>query len=228
MASDELTGTERLILLVLMAQAEETSNTRLKELGPELKKDGREKLIRLRLIETDRSKSPMVHSLTDKGWAEASRELKSGPPPRATPQARGMYTVLAGLQRYLDRSDLRPSDVFRLNEPTSIDTDDDADKSEVPPSAPITPSVVESIDARIRRAYESHASRKGSWVTLRDIRSALTDIPKPKLDRALGDMYRSDDVSLIAEENQKALEDSVRSAAITIAGQPVHLIAIEG
>nr|WP_296775381.1 hypothetical protein [Rhodococcus sp. (in: high G+C Gram-positive bacteria)] len=214
MTSDELTGTERLILLVLMSQAEETSNTRLKELGPELKKDHRERLNRLRLIETDRTKTPMVHSLTDKGWAECARELKSGPPPRATPQARGMYAILGGLQRFLDRQDLRPSDVFRTDAPAPAET-----------SPVVTPT--ESIDARIRTAYASIAPKRGAWVTLFDVRSALDDIPKPKLDRALGEMYRDDDVSLIAEENQKALRDTVRGAAITIAGRPVHLIAIE-
>lgn len=228
MASDELTGTERLILLVLMAQAEETSNTRLKELGPELKKDGREKLLRLRLIETDRSRSPMVHSLTDKGWAAAARELKSGPPPRATPQARGMYAVLAGLQRYLDRADLRPSDVFRAVEPVDVPRADASSKEVTPDSRVVSPAPDEPIDIRIRRAYTSQATRKGAWVTLRDIRLSLSDIPKPKLDRALGELYRDADVSLIAEENQKALQDSVRDASITIGGQPVHLIAIEG
>ena len=222
MASDELTGTERLVLLVLMAQAEETSNTRLAELGPKLDAKSRDKLIGLKLIETDRSRSPMVHTLTDKGWAEAARELKSGPPPRALPQARGMYTVLAGLQRYLDREDLRPSDVFRVDEPapeiTEIET----------PTQTVAAPVGTNIETLVRTAYADLAPRKGAWVTIRDIRAALPDVPKPKLDRALGEMYRIDDVSLIAEENQKALQDSVKSAAITIAGQPVHLIAIEG
>ncbi|MDJ0395123.1 hypothetical protein QMK17_17500 [Rhodococcus sp. G-MC3] len=225
MASDELTGTERVILLVLMSQAEETSNTRLNELGPELKKDHRERLNRLRLIETDRTKSPMVHSLTDRGWAECARELKSGPPPRATPQARGMYAILGGLQRFLDRQDLRPSDVFRADAQVEAVQPDLAPKTS--PVTPMTPPSNESIDARIRTAYTSIAPRRGAWVTLLDVRGALKDIPKPKLDRALGDMYRADDVSLIAEENQKALKESVRGAAITIAGRPVHLIAIE-
>lgn len=228
MASDELTGTERLVLLVLMAQAEETSNTRLAELGPKLDAKSREKLIGLKLIETDRSRSPMVHTLTDKGWAEAARELKSGPPPRAQPQARGMYTVLAGLQRYLDREDLRAADVFRADAPTVEDPDHNGAVDRTPPPPPVSPPAAEAIHVRIRRAYASQASRKGAWVSLRDIRLALSDVPKPKLDRALGDMYRDDDVSLIAEENQKALQDSVRNAAITIAGRPVHLIAIEG
>ncbi|WP_236077575.1 hypothetical protein [Rhodococcus sp. P1Y] len=228
MASDELTGTERLILLVLMAQAEETSNTRLKEIGPELKKESRDKLNRLRLIDSDSSRRPMVHTLTDKGWAEAARELKSGPPPRATPQARGMYAVLAGLQRYLDRADLRPSDVFRVEVPVEVPRADDSSGETAPAPRGVSPAPDEPIDIRIRRAYTSQATRKGAWVTLRDIRLALSDVPKPKLDRALGDMYRDEDVSLIAEENQKALVDSVRTAAITIGGQPVHLIAIEG
>lgn len=227
MASDELTGTERLILLVLMAQAEETSNTRLKELGPELKKDHRDRLNRLRLIETDTSKKPMVHTLTDKGWAECARELKSGPPPRATPQARGLYTVLAGLQRYLDKEDLRLSHVFRVETPDDETPSVPASDTPVRPVA-VTPAAEVDIEAGVRKVYSNLASREGAWVTLADIRSELGHIPKAKLDRELGEMKRSADVTFIAQENQKELTDSVRGAAITIAGRPVHLIAIEG
>lgn len=228
-ASDELTGSERVILLVLMAQAEETSNTRLKELGPPLDKPSRAKLNRLRLIESDTTKRPMVHTLTDKGWAECARELKSGPPRGALPQARGFYAVLSGLQRYLDREDLRPADVFRVNPPPSAADlpSNERERAEIRPPSSATSLSTASIESRVRASYSRLCARSGAWVSLRDIRSELRDIPKRKLDRALGDMYRDDDVSLIAEENQKALEDSVRDAAITIAGRPVHMIAIE-
>ncbi len=225
MASDELTGTERLVLLVLMAQAEETSNTRLKELGPELKKYQRTRLNDLRLIETDYSRKPMVHSLTDKGWAECAKELKSGPPPRATPQARGMYAILAGLQRYLDRDDLRLSDLFRAQKPATLEPTTQQ-PTPVAPAAP--PTMPANIEARVREAYSRLADRKGELIAIQLIREKLTDIPKPKLDRALGDMYRIDDVVLIAQENQKDLTEAVRKGSITIAGRPVHLIAIEG
>ena len=49
---DELTGTEQAVLLVLMAEARPVPNPKLKELGPELKKLDRERLNRLKLIET--------------------------------------------------------------------------------------------------------------------------------------------------------------------------------
>ncbi len=229
-ASDELTGSERLILLVLMAQTEETSNTRLSELGPKLDKPSRAKLNRLRLIESDTTKRPMVHTLTDKGWAECARELKNGAPRGAAPQARGFYAVLSGLQRYLDREDLRPAHVFRANSPAAKADlpSNERERTGVRPPSSATALPTTSIEGQVRAAYSRMCSRAGAWVSLRDIRSELHDIPKPKLDRALGDMYREDDVSLIAEENQKALEDSVRGAAITIAGRPVHMIAIEG
>ncbi|MGB7238367.1 MAG: hypothetical protein WBD41_20635 [Rhodococcus sp. (in: high G+C Gram-positive bacteria)] len=224
-SDDELTGTERLVLLVLMAQAEETSNTRLKELGPELKKDQRTRLNDLRLIETDYSRKPMIHSLTDKGWAECAKELKSGPPPRATPQARGMYAILAGLQRYLDRDDLRLSDLFRAQKPATPQPTTQQPKPVAHAAPPTTPA---NIETRVREAYSRLADRKGELIAIQLIREKLTDIPKPKLDRALGDMYRIDDVVLIAQENQKDLTEAVRKGSITIAGRPVHLIAIEG
>jgi hypothetical protein len=79
----------------------------------------------------------------------------------------------------------------------------------------------------IRNAYTKLTQRPGGWVGLAHLRSELTDAPRPDVDAALHTLYRAPGVSLIREENQKALTTADHDAAIMIGGQNKHLIAIE-
>ena len=59
------------------------------------------------------------------------------------------------------------------------------------------------------------------------VRAELADAPRADVDAALHTLHRTDGVSLIREENQKALTSADHDAAVTIGGQDKHLIAIE-
>ncbi|MCV7281724.1 hypothetical protein H7J88_19020 [Mycolicibacterium flavescens] len=203
-APSDLTGTERAVLLVLMARSRPVPNPDLVALGPKLDKPGRDKLNRLGLIESTRQGNRLVHELTDKGWRTCRDLVTAGPPPRAAGAAKTLYTVLGALGRYLDGADLSLADVFGY-------TDD-----------------VLTLDDRIRRAYVDLAPRPGGWVSLTTLRSAVPDADRADVDAALRTLYRQPGVSLIPEENQKVLTAADRDAAVDIGGQPKHLIAIEG
>jgi hypothetical protein len=198
----DLTGTERAVLLVLMAESRPVPNPELLTLGPKLDKPGRDKLNRLGLIESDRSSGRFVHELTDRGWHLCRELLSAGAPSRST----GLYTVLASLDRYLQHSDLSLADVFGFpaDSPTST-----------------------TIEDRIRRAYSKLAPRPGDWISLTQLRAELADAPRADVDAALHTLYRTPDVSLIPEENQKVLSEAQREAAILIGDQHKHLIAIQ-
>lgn len=202
----ELTGTERAVLLVLMAEARPVPNPELAALGPKLEKSSRDKLNRLGLVDTERIGNRLVHELTDHGWRLCRDIGRDGPPPRTTGAAKALYTVLSALDRYMSRADLSAAEVF-----WPADT------------APGTMTV----EDRIRRAYVGLAARTGGWVGLAHLRIELGDIDRPDVDAALVNLYRTPGVSLIPEENQKTLTDSDRAAAVTIGGQAKHLIAIE-
>lgn len=75
------------------------------------------------------------------------------------------------------------------------------------------------------RSYYTRNRKAGQWLALGQIVANL-DIAPIDLQDTLRAMYRNSDVSLIAEENQKALTAENRAAAILIGGQPVHLLAI--
>lgn len=201
----ELTGTERAVLLVLMARARPVPNPELAALGPALDKPGREKLNRMGLIDSERVGNRYVHELTDRGWRMCRELLDAPPPARATGSAKALQTILAGLGRYLQTAHLSLADVFGPGD-TAAD-------------AP-------SVEDRIRAVYTELAPRPGGWVPLRRLRAEL-DAPRDAVDAALAALHRTPGVSVIPEENQKQLTDEDRAAAVLIGDRPKHLIAIE-
>ncbi|TRW86143.1 hypothetical protein FK535_06585 [Mycolicibacterium sp. 018/SC-01/001] len=201
----ELTGTERAVLLVLMARARAVPNPELAVLGPALERPSREKLNRLGLIDSERVGSRYVHELTDRGWRMCRELLDAPPPARATGPAKALQTVLAGLGRYLQAADVSLADVFG-----ALDT---------PPNA-------DTVEDRIRAAYAKLAPRPGGWVPLRRLRAEV-EAPRDAVDAALTALHRTPGVSVIPEENQKQLTDDDRAAAVLIGDRPKHLIAIE-
>lgn len=196
----DLTGTERAVLLVLMAQARPVPNPDLIALGPKLEKAGRDKLNELGLIESDRSTGRFVHELTDRGWRLCRDILTAGAPPRSTGPAKTLYTFLAAFDRHLTRADLSLAEVFGVP--------------------------VATVDDRIRTSYATLAPRPGAWVGLATLRGEL-DVERDDLDAALQGLYRDGAISLIPEENQKVLTAADRDAAILIGNQAKHLISIE-
>ena len=202
-APDELTGTQHAVLLVLMAEARPVRNPELATLGPELKKQDRDELVRKGLIEVTTEDRTMVLELTDRGWATCAAIIGAEVPPQSKGQGRALYTVLRALRRHFDRENLAPADVF-------VELDDTVD-----------------VEAEVRAAYVRLASRAGGWVDLVRLRADLPDVSKHELDEALTRMYRIPGVSLVPEENQKTLTAEDHAAAIEIGDQAKHLIAIE-
>jgi hypothetical protein len=199
----DLKGTERAVLLVLMAESRPLPNPELINLGPKLDKPSRDKLNDLGLIESYTENRRFVHELTDKGWHLCRDIVAAGPPPKSTGPAKTLYTVLGSLSRYLTSADLSLADVFGHTD-TAATTEN-----------------------RIRDAYTQLTSRPGGWVSLTRLRAALTDTGRSDVDEALRALSRTPGISLIPEENQKVLTAEDRDAAIMIGPEHKHLIAIE-
>jgi len=207
----DLTGTERAVLIVLMAESRPVANPELATLGPALDKPGRDKLNALGLIESERIKGRYVHELTDRGWALCRDIVAAGPPPRSTGPAKTLYTVLGALGRYLQRSEVSLAELFW---PAEAETSEDE-----------TPGR-ETLEDRVRAAYARLAPRPGGWVRLAELRAALGDA-RGDVDTALTALSRAPGVSVIPEEDQKKLTPDDRAAAVMIGDRPKHLIAIE-
>ncbi|MEC9325854.1 MAG: hypothetical protein VYB90_18645 [Actinomycetota bacterium] len=205
----DLTGTERAVLIVLMAESRPVANPELAALGPALYKPGRDKLNALGLIESERVKGRYVHELTDRGWALCRDIVAAGPPPRSTGPAKTLYTVLGALGRYLQRSEVSLAELFWPAETSEAETSQDR-----------------TLEDRVRVAYARLAPRPGGWVRLAELRAALDDV-RGDVDTALTALSRAPGVSVIPEEDQKKLTPDDRAAAVLIGDRPKHLIAIE-
>ena len=209
MTPTDLTGTERAVLIVLMAESRPVANPELAALGPALDKPGRDKLNALGLIESERVKGRYVHELTDRGWALCRDIVAAGPPPRSTGPAKTLYTVLGALGRYLQRSEVSLAELFWPAEASEAETPQDR-----------------TLEDRVRVAYARLAPRPGGWVRLAELRAVLGDA-RGDVDTALTALSRAPGVSVIPEEDQKKLTPDDRAAAVMIGDRPKHLIAIE-
>lgn len=204
--SFDVTSTEAATLLVLMAEARAVENSELATLGPSLSKSARDKLVDMGLVELVKTDRVVTLELTDKGWKYCGDLLGAEPPTRSTGSDRALFTVLSGLRRWLDRSDIRLSEIF---------------------SPRVEDRGPDGLESRVRSAYQRLAREPGSAVRLVRLRQELRDVPRSELDDALVRLRRAPDVSLIPEENQKTLTDEDRSAAVTVGNQHNHLLAIE-
>lgn len=215
MPADNLGIKERAALLALMAQAREVSNVELERIAG-FRLHGRElrKLRALQLVESHRTarNRPLVHLLTDEGWAWCAAELAAAErPPRSGSAAGALYAVLAGVHRYLERSDLKPADVFRR-------------VGDSPPAP--EPSPAPDLQDRIRLAYGKLAGSPGDLVSLTQLRPLLADTPRGPVDAALRQMSRARRANLVPQANQKTLSLADRDAAVRIGNEDCHLISV--
>jgi hypothetical protein len=189
-------------LVVLMVEARALTNAELKELaGITLTGAPNKQLESLGWVETDRSKKPFAHTLTDKGW-HAMREIHLTPPP-AGAAGRSLFTVLANLHRSLDRLGVSHAEFFKQTVTTAPD----------PESA-------------IRSAYAKLAKKTGDWIGLADLRDKLADLPRDTVDKTLRAMARMDGVRIIPVADTKNLRKRDRDAALQIGVEDNHVIAI--
>ena len=203
-----LTPTQMQALVVLMAEARELTNNELKELaGFTLTGADNAKLVKLGLVETDKSHRPYSHVLTDKGW-HVAREVHTIPAPKGSGSAiKSLLVVLANVHRSLDRLQVSHAEFFKR---TAISVAEDAG----------------SVESAVRAAYAELAKTPGDWVGLAELRSRLSDIDRKTLDGTLLTMERQDGVRIVPVADTKNLSSQDRAAALRIGSQDNHTIAI--
>jgi hypothetical protein len=236
MPADQLGVKERAALLALMAEAREVSNPELERIAG-FRLDGKElrTLRARRLVDSHRSAGnrPYVHLLTDDGWAWCAAELAAERPARAGSAAGALYAVLAGLGRYLARSDLRLSDVFGSDpagpEPAgSPPAEASAEASaEALAEAPAEAPSASELRERIRAAYRKLARDPRDLVSLTQLRPLLGPAPREAVDAVLRQMSRDREADLVPQANQKTLSLADREAAVRIGNEDCHSIAVD-
>ncbi|SMD06163.1 hypothetical protein [Kibdelosporangium aridum] len=203
MSEPKLGLPHRAILLALMAEAREVSNTELKQRwNLTMTKPHRVALNKAGLMVSNENTTPYRHELTERGWKWCSDELSAEIPARAGSVGAALYAVLAGVNRYLDREGLALSDLFKS-------------ENQIP-----------DLEDRIRRAYERLADRPKAWVRLKDLRPLLGNAPRDAVDDVLRHMDGTADVTIIPDADQKNLTAEDRAAAVRIGNEDNHMLAI--
>jgi hypothetical protein len=196
--SQTLNAPERAVMFVLMAQSRPMTNAELRSCaGVSLEGSARRRLNERGLVESLREGRSFVHDLTDDGWAWCSTELSAGPRPGGGSVQGALHAVLNGLGRYLERRDLRLSDVFHPDPET-----------------------------RIRQAYHEAIPVPGRWIGLATLRQRVPDLSREEIDRALVRMLGTQGISLAPESNRKSLTEDDRAGALRVGGEDIHLLAI--
>jgi hypothetical protein len=214
MPDDDLTPVQRSVLLILMAEAREVPNAELTNRWKlKLEKRRRDELEKADLITVRREGRFFFLEIADRGWSWCRTQGEGEVPDRAGHGGAAAYAILAGIQRFLNRSGPSLPEFFAR-----------PDELGAAPSAQVLGS--SDIEALVRKAYQELADGPGRWVKLSDLRGVLSGSPRADVDRVLVEMNRKPDVSIVPESNQKALTDEDRAAAVWIGNQEKHLVAI--
>lgn len=206
---------ETAVLFVLLAEAGPVSNADLiRKHGCHLRREHRDRLADLKLVEVERSSGRLVLTLSDKGWAHCRAELASGSAPARSGACGGaLFAVLRRWDHYLTAQQISLSDFV---EHSGVET----------ASVGSQPFGVKEVEERVRAAYERIAPKAGELVSLADLRDVVGDLIRTDVDAALRRLHRRPGVTLVPEANQKTLDRRSRDAAVVIGDQPKHAIAM--
>lgn len=81
--------------------------------------------------------------------------------------------------------------------------------------------------ARVRTAHDELRTRPGEWVSIAKLRERLGDMPRDDQDDALRQLATTPGVQVIPWDNQNALRQADRDAALHFGGQENHAIRFE-
>lgn len=192
---------ERAALIMLMLEGRDVSNVELdRELKVRLRKDGRERLNDLGLLRSWKEKTGIWHRITDEGVAWCLEDLAEGEPASTSgPLPRAQSAVLQRFMRFHAR-DNTLAEVFRS---------------------------YEDLESVIRAAYLELSVKPQDWVRLAKLRPKLNGADKGEVDAVLLEMVKTGTVHLAPDSNRKVLTEDDHAAALRIAGEDNHLVAIE-
>lgn len=215
MLDDELTPTERAVLLVLMTEQREIGNTELFErYGFKISQAVRERLEGMKLLDVRKSGSAFLHQVNDDGWARGGTELRAdfavpARPPKVQVAAWKALALATG--RYLDVTGTKPSDFFAPQQ-ASVE-------SVAPPTA--------DLESRIRDAYRQVAQRPNQSVALSKLRRHLDGTDPVEVDKTLVRMFADGLINLTPGANQKERREADEQAAVRTGGETKHFVSME-
>jgi hypothetical protein len=208
----ELSSVDYSFLAILKFENREISNTEMEQkYGFRLVAKPLQRLLAAEYIYTNKEHTPYRHTLTRSGikalakqWGMDDDHAEKGE--RRTVRDKQHWAGMVALQNLLAMATGGSPGIV------------------VEPAPVIDESV--DIGGRVRTAYENLVSAPGEWVNLAALRPLLPDVPKAKLDAALKEMLRQEDVWLEPDQLEGRLSVEERNAAVEVGGEPRHKLAI--
>jgi hypothetical protein len=207
-----LSELEMLFLLSLIARGGEAPQ---KDIAPTLKASQRDGLVSVGLILKDKRKGNAIWlSVTDKGYDFAARNLDAQLPARTTAGAEILRLWLTKLKTFLEAKDICLADFLTAER--------ELDSEAMPQPTP------RNLRERIRAAYlKTTGGELNRRTLLKDVRSHLQDLDRGEVDSALVEMHRKEEILLLSNDNRRAITREDVDAALTLAGEPRHILWIE-
>ncbi|GID27562.1 hypothetical protein [Paractinoplanes brasiliensis] len=214
---NELTSNERAVLLVLMSEGRQVSNTELAErYGFRIPAAIRDRLKDLGLLDVVRSGSAYLHEVSDPGWKRGGTELLAdfevpARPPKMQVAAWKALAHAAG--RYLAAAGVTPSEFFSAQPAVATETVNDEKPAD--------------LEGRIRAAYQKIADRPNQSVPLSDLREQINGAPVSLLNQTLVKMYAEGLINLTPGADQKSRRKIDEQAAVRAGGEAKHFLSME-
>jgi hypothetical protein len=161
----------------------------------------------LGLVTESKVKRKIRIEVSERGWAWAADHLDGEISTRSTASGPILRAWLTRLKQFLTANpELALARVL------------------VPPTAAAQSS---DLRERVRAAYLAATGGKfNARAFLRDLRRELADVDRAELDDALRRMQSEEGVALISLDNRMAITSADEEAAISVGGEPRHLIWI--
>jgi hypothetical protein len=163
------------------------------------------------LSEEKRVKRAIWLEVTDKGWAWAAEHLGDELSARSTAGTVVLRDWLTRLQAFMRATDTPLAAIVAPR----------------PAAKPETGAPAPSLRERIRAAYlEVTAGQFNKRALLSALRARLPDIDRPTLDGALRELHGEEGTTLMTLDNPREITAAEKSAALSLAGEPMHLLWI--
>ena len=192
---------EQAALLMIRRLNRDVLNTELTQNNVKLTVAGRNRLNKDGLLVSETQTRPFVHRITDEGvrWCE-NLILTIEPPSGSGALVREGFELLHRIPAALRRYGISLIDALWPGE---------------------------DLESVIRAAYLELSVKPQDWVRLAKLRPKLNGAEKDEVDTVLLEMVKTGTVHLAPDSNRKVLTEDDHAAALRIAGEDNHLVAIE-
>ncbi|MCI4645622.1 MAG: hypothetical protein MRY64_12655 [Hyphomonadaceae bacterium] len=203
---------ERAVMIALAALGGSAPNAVLKNTFKlDLSGQKNKALKKAGLVEVQQARKggPITFALTENGWHWVEYEMEAQLPDRAGSAGGALYALLGALKGPAQAA----GGLRALLAGTA-------------PKSAHAPQLSGDLRQQVRDAYRALAKRPQDWVQLRDLRPRLAGAAKTDVDSTLKRMLLDKEINLTLNEDQGALTQADRDAAIRIGVDDMHMLSM--